>query len=301
MIDIRKLTDEIYWIEARLPQVVPSTFVVYFIRGPKGVVLDPGPASLVPQILEAMQSLGLKDLAYIMPTHIHVDHAGAIGKLAQLYPNAKVVIHPAGVKHVIDPSRLIESTKTVFGPDFEVGLGRILPVPESQIKIPQDGEIITIDGRELQIIHSPGHAPHHIAIFDRSVQGLFCGEALGLMGGGSQPRVLPAVAPPGFDQEVYLETMEKLRKLRPQLLFYAHGGVGWQPDELITLAAENTRLLGDLILKALKSGKNTEAIGSMVKEAARSHFGIELSDMDVAMTVGGYGTYFNKISKKGTN
>jgi glyoxylase-like metal-dependent hydrolase (beta-lactamase superfamily II) len=294
MIDIKKLIDEIYQFETLLPQVVPSLFAVYLIKESQGVVIDPGPAILVPQIQEAMVKLGIKDLSYIIPTHIHVDHAGAIGKLAQLYPEAKVMVHPSGVKHAIDPSRLIESTKTVFGPDFETVLGPILPVPESQLKAVGDGEVIKVGSRELQFFHAPGHAPHQIAILDRSVSGLFSGEALGLQGQGSKPLALPAVAPPAFDQEVYLETMEKLRKLKPKMIFYSHGGMAKEPDKLISIAEENTRLVGDLVLKALKDGEADETIRRKLREAAKNRFGIELSGMDLEMIVGGYTMYYKK-------
>jgi glyoxylase-like metal-dependent hydrolase (beta-lactamase superfamily II) len=298
MIKVRQLIDEIYQFETLLPQGVPSLFTVYLIKESPGVVIDPGPAILVPQIKEAMVKLGIKNLSYIIPTHVHVDHAGAIGKLAQLYPKAKVIVHPSGMKHAIDPSRLIKSTKTVFGPDFETVLGPILPVPESQLKAVDDGEVIKVGSRELQFFHAPGHAPHQIAILDRSVNGLFSGEALGLPGQGSDPLALPAVAPPAFDQEVYLETMEKLRKLKPKLIFYSHGGVGKEPDKLISIAEENTRLVGDLVLKALKDGEADEVVCRKIKQAAKDRFGIELNDMDLQMIVGGYTMYYRK---KGLN
>jgi len=294
MPDLKEVADKIYRFETGL-SVMTSLFTVYLIKESQGVVIEPGPAALVPRIQEAMKRLGMKDLAYIMPTHIHVDHAGGAGKLAQLFPTAKVLVHPAGVKHVVNPSRLIESTKTVFGEDFEAGFGAILPVPESQIKAVEDGEIIKVGKRELQVIYAPGHAPHHIAIFDRSVKGIFCGEALGLPGGEGNRTLLPAVAPPSFDQEIYLETMEKLRKLNARILFYAHGGVvGHDADKLITQAEENTRILGDIILKALKDGGTNEDVTRRVKERVNSRFSMDLTEMDLALTVGGYEVYYKK-------
>ncbi len=294
MLDVKEVADRIYRFETGL-SVMTSLFTVYLIKESQGVVIEPGPAALVPRIQEAMKKLGMKDLAYIMPTHIHVDHAGGAGKLAQLFPTAKVVVHPAGVKHVVNPSRLIESTRTVFGEDFEAGFGPILPVPESQIKAVEDGEIIRVDGRELQIIYAPGHAPHHIAIFDRSVKGIFCGEALGIPGGEGNRVLLPAVAPPSFDQETYLETMEKLRKLNARILFYAHGGVvGHDADKLITQAEENTRILGDIILQALRDGGTTEDVTRRIKEYAARRFAMTLTDMDLALTIGGYEVYYKK-------
>ena len=294
MVELKKVADKIYRFETML-SVMTSPFTVYLIKESQGVVIDPGPAALVPQIQEAMKKLGMKNLAYIIPTHIHVDHAGGAGKLAQLYPGAKVLVHPAGLKHAVDPSKLIESTRKVFGEDFEIGFGPILPVPESQIKSVEDGEIITVGNRDLQIIYAPGHAPHHIAIFDRSVKGIFCGEALGLPGGKDKQIPLPAVAPPSFDQETYIQTMEKLRKLNARVLFYSHGGVvGYDVDRLITQAEENTRILGDIILKALKEGGTNEDVTRRIKEYASRRFDMDLTDMDLALTIGGYEVYYRK-------
>ena len=294
MVELKEVADKIYRFETGLP-VMTSPFTVYLIKESQGVVIEPGPGVLVPRIQEAMKKLGMKDLAYIIPTHIHVDHAGGAGKLAQLYPEAKVLVHPAGLKHVVDPSKLIQSTKTVFGEDFEAGFGPILPVPESQIKVPQDGEVIKVGSRELQIIYAPGHAPHHMVIFDRSVKGIFCGEALGLPGGEGNRILLPAVAPPSFDQETYIQTMEKLRKLNARVLFYSHGGVvGHDADRLIKQAEEFTRITGEIILKALKEGGTNEEINRRVKERVNSRFGMDLTEMDLALTIGGYEVYYKK-------
>ena len=294
MVDVKEVADGIYRFETML-SVMTSPFTVYLIEESEGVVIEPGPGALAARIQEAMKQLGMKDLAYIIPTHIHVDHAGGAGKLAQLFPKAKVLVHPAGVKHVVNPARLIESTKTVFGADFEAGFGPILPVPESQIKAVEDGEIIKVGTRELQIIYAPGHAPHHMVIFDRSVKGIFCGEALGLPGGEDHRILLPAVAPPSFDQEIYIETMEKLRLLGARILFYSHGGVvGHDADRLITQAEEFTRITGEIVLKALKEGGTNEEINRRVKERVNSRFDMDLIEMDLALTVGGYEVYYKK-------
>jgi len=294
MVDVKEVADGIYRFETML-SVMTSPFTVYLIKESEGVVIEPGPGALAARIQEAMKQLGMKDLAYIIPTHIHVDHAGGAGKLAQLFSKAKVLVHPAGVKHVVNPARLIESTKTVFGADFEAGFGPILPVPESQIKAVEDGEIIKVGTRELQIIYAPGHAPHHMVIFDRSVKGIFCGEALGLPGGEDHRILLPAVAPPSFDQEIYIETMEKLRLLGARILFYSHGGVvGHDADRLITQAEEFTRITGEIILQALKEGGTNGEINLRVKERVNSRFGMDLTDMDLALTIGGYEVYYKK-------
>jgi len=291
--NIEEVAEKTYRLEVLIPKV-DSIFTVYFIREAKGVVIEPGPTLAIPSIQEAMKQLGMKEPAYIIPTHIHIDHAGAIGSLARLFPHAKVVLHPRGVKHAVNPSRLIESTKMSFGDDFEIRYGPILPIPQSQVKIPEDGETISIDGNELQIIYTPGHAPHHIAILDRKTRGLFCGEALGVPAPGAESSPLPAAAPPSFDVEVYLKTMERLRELNPRILFYSHDGVGRKPEELIFRAAENTKLFSDLILKALREGETAEAIEHRLREYISSHMGINVEKVDTWMTVEGFTFYFKK-------
>jgi len=293
MINMEEVAEKTYRLEVPIPKV-DAIFAVYFICETKGVVVEPGPTATIPSIQEAMKQLGMKELAYIMPTHIHIDHAGAIGSLSQLFPHAKVVLHPLGAKHAVNPSRLIESTKMAFGDDFEDFYGLILPVSESQVETPSDGETIAIDGRELQLIYTPGHAPHHIAIFDRKTRGLFCGEALGLPKQGAELSPLPAAAPPSFDIEVYLKTMERIRQLRPRILFYSHDGIGRKPKELIPTAIENTKIFGDIILKALREGETTEAIDYRIRDYISSHLGINVEGMDMGMTVRGFIFYFKK-------
>jgi len=282
--NIEEVAENTYRIEVLIPKI-DTLFAVYFIHDAKGVLLEPGPTSTIPSIQQAMKQLGMKDLAYIIPTHIHMDHAGAIGSLAQLFPHAKVVLHPRGAKHVIDPSRLIESTRMAFGNDFEDRYGPILPVPESQVETPGDGEKISIDERELEIVHSPGHAPHHLAIFDHKTKGLFSGEALGLVLPEARLSPLPAAAPPSFDMEEYLESMEKLRAFHPRIIFYSHDGAGKNPEQLISKAAENTKIVGDMILKTLREGHGNEAVRSRLQEA------IGIVD---EMTLMGFVLYFEK-------
>ncbi|MEJ2723423.1 MAG: MBL fold metallo-hydrolase, partial [Deltaproteobacteria bacterium] len=198
---------------------------------------------------------------------IHMDHAGALGTLAQLFPRAKVLLHPRGAKHVIDPSRLVESTRMAFGDDFEDLYGPILPVSDSQVQTPEDGEKIPLNGRELQIVYSPGHAPHHLAVFDYKTKGIFSGEALGLPLPEAKLSPLPAAAPPSFDMEEYLESMAKLKRLHPRIIFYSHDGVGKNPDQLISQAEENTKIVGHIILNTLREGHDTKSVRSRLQES----------------------------------
>jgi len=290
--NIEEVAEKTYRLEVFIPKTNWLT-AVYFIDEGQGVMIEPGPATAIPSIQEAMEELGMKELAYIIPTHIHLDHAGAIGGLACLFPQAKVVLHPLAVKHAVDPSSWIKSTKMSFGDDFEADYGAITPVPRSQVKVAAAGEIIPVNDREFLIIYAPGHAPHQIVIFDQKTRGLFCGEALGLLLPGLESSPIPAAAPPAFNLEVYLKTMEMLRKLNPRILFYSHSGLGREIDPLISSAAENTRVYADIILEALRQGVSIEAIIRRIREYIYCNLGVFMKEVDQP-TLEGYISYFKK-------
>jgi glyoxylase-like metal-dependent hydrolase (beta-lactamase superfamily II) len=292
MPQVDEVAEGTYRIETRISGF-HILFTIYFIKDNGGALIEPGPAALVPTIQAVIKNLKIDHLEYIIPTHIHLDHAGALGELAQLFPEAKVVVNPEGARHVINPSRLIQSTRMAFGEDFEAVFGAILPVPKPQTKISDDGERLPLGSRELVIIHTPGHAPHHVVVFDTKTKGLFCGEALGLIyTPGSPP--LPAVTAPSFDAEAYLANMERLKTLKPLLLFYSHGGIGKEPDNLITSAINNTRVIGGAILDALRAQQTEETIIRNIGDYIWNRFKVRLEQWDLVSNVKGYIYYFKK-------
>ncbi|UCB43087.1 MAG: MBL fold metallo-hydrolase [Dehalococcoidales bacterium] len=293
MTKIEEVAEATYRLETILPRAL-YTFSAYLIRETEGVLIEPGPASMVPSIQEGMEQLGIQSLSYIIPTHIHLDHGGGAGRLAELFPHARVVLHPRGARHVASPSRLIEGTKMAYGDDFELTYGPILPVPEPQIKVPADGETISINGRELIIVYAPGHALHHIAVYDSKTGGLFCGEALGLPISGDEYAALPSVSEQDFYLDLYLATIQKLERLKPRMLFYSHTGGVREPAELISSLKKSTLVLDDAILAGLKNGESTESIERRVKESLSSQLGVETENMSMETTILGYTTYYRK-------
>jgi len=291
--NIKEVAEKTYRIQVQIPNAF-QTFTVHFIHRSKGVLIDPGPSSAIPAIQEAMRVLGMKDLAYIIPTHVHVDHAGAVGNLAQLFADARVVLHPLGKDHLVNPSSLITSTKMSYGEDFEKCLGTVLTVHDSQIDIVRDGETVNIEGGELQIIYAPGHAPHHIAILDLHTKGLFCGEALGIRTKSAPSSLLPSAVPPSFDMDVYMDTIAKLGKLAPRIIFFAHDGVSTYSEELISRASKNTELLGNIILKALRENHTAESIENKIVNYGLTDLGVNMREMDTRMVVQGFSRYFKK-------
>jgi glyoxylase-like metal-dependent hydrolase (beta-lactamase superfamily II) len=223
-----------------------------------------------------------------------MDHAGGSGDLAGLFPEATVVLHPRAARHAIDPTRLITATKLSFGGDFEDTHGAIRPVPESQIKVVDDGETLDIGGRELQFFHAPGHATHQMAILDRKTGGLFCGEALGVPIPGEGDSVLPSVSIPELDVDQYLATIDKLRRLEPRMLFYSHEAGAREPRGIISQLAENTALLRDLVIEGLKNGDDLKTIERRAHDALAGRLGAGARAFGLAGIVLGYATYFRK-------
>jgi len=293
MEEIREVGDRIYqiqvWKEGR--SYVYSTYIIY---EEQAVLIDPGPAAILPAIEKAIKSIGLTSLDYIIPTHIHIDHGGGTGSLAELFSEARVILHEAGKKHLVDPTRLIKSTKMAFGDDYETFLGPILSVPEFRVIVPSDGDEINIGDRILRIIHAPGHAPHHIVVFDLKTEGLFCGEALGRRMPSAPFSPLPNAAAPAFDMEVYLETIEKLAKLNPKALYYAHDGVSHTPDALIAAIAENTKIYADVMLDILRDTEtNAEAL-SKIHDYVADRFDVDKGEADERIAVAGFRVYYKK-------
>jgi glyoxylase-like metal-dependent hydrolase (beta-lactamase superfamily II) len=294
MVETTELAEGIYRIKTPVSgvQFHPTAFVITNAE----TIIEPGPAASIPQIHRALKQLGINRLQYIIPTHIHMDHAGGTGTLAQLYPEAKVLVHPRGFKHAVDPSRLIDSVKMVWGEKFEENFGPIAAVLESQIKTVEDGEVIHAGDRDLQFIYTPGHAPHHIAIFDHKLKGLFCGEALGMPG-----YQLPTAAPMSFDLENYLLTIDKLQHsdLDIRMLIYSHGGIERDPGKCMSRASENARALRDIVLQALGQGMVRAEIGKVVGDYIKKH---QANDMKTnalwyETIATGYITYFEKKKK----
>jgi glyoxylase-like metal-dependent hydrolase (beta-lactamase superfamily II) len=190
-----------------------------------------------------------------------MDHAGGAGTITQKCPQLQVLVHERGARHLIDPSRLIKATRDAFGPGFEEAYGPILSLPERQVRVVNDGDIIQLGERELKIIYAPGHASHQMCIYDMKNKGIFSGEALGTPQIGN--RIVEPVA--GFDLDAAIETIDKLSQLDLLNVFCSHGGICREPGLLIDSVRMNTKTCGDIIFNAMKAGEGKEMIARRLK------------------------------------
>jgi glyoxylase-like metal-dependent hydrolase (beta-lactamase superfamily II) len=267
--------------------------IAYLLAGDRPVLIEPGSTANASRLLSRSAELGIKldDLTYVVPTHIHVDHGGGAGFLAQNLPTPSVVLHPRGATHMAEPAKLIQSTRLVFGDDFEKLFGPILPVPEGRMHIARDGEVLHMGNRDLTIVFAPGHASHHIAVFDSLTQGLFCGEALGIIPDGMPDFPLPAAVPP-FELDLYLDTIDRLARLHPRLLFYSHCGLGMDTGKLIQQVRENTIAFAEIVREGLEHEESDQQIWERLLHRIRQRFpGADLP-AEYQMTLSGYLSYF---------
>jgi glyoxylase-like metal-dependent hydrolase (beta-lactamase superfamily II) len=213
----------------------------FLVEGPRPALVETGARTSTETVRRHLRELGLgpDGLAWIVLTHVHLDHAGAVGDLAADFPSATVVVHEQGARHLVDPTRLVDSAARVYGGLLDSLYGRMLPVPQERILAAGDGLRIDLGGgRHLTMVESPGHAKHHQAVLDEDSGTLLVGDSVGVMLPG-QPSLRPAVPPPDFDLELSVGSLHKYVALRPQQVVLTHYGP--LPDAAAGLAeAEET-------------------------------------------------------------
>lgn len=217
----------------------------YAIKGEKIAIIETGSSLSAPYILAGLEKMGInkKQLEYIILTHIHLDHSGGVGYILPHFPNATVVVHPRGARHLIDPSRLIEGARAVYGDQLDNAFGQILPVPEDRILIRDEGDTLDLGaGRVLQFYDTPGHARHHFSIYDPVSDGIFTGDTVGVryvkqLTGLDFETIFPSTSPSEFDRTAAFDSIEKLEKLDAKRVYHSHFGV----TEPATYAFERTK------------------------------------------------------------
>jgi glyoxylase-like metal-dependent hydrolase (beta-lactamase superfamily II) len=249
----------------------------YLIEGTEPILVETGSQSSVPALLEALDHHGVNanDLAAVAVTHIHLDHAGGVGDVARAFPKATIHVHPKGARHLVDPSRLIDSAGQVYGPLLDSLYGRLEPTPSERIHVLDDGEPIPVSpNRSLITIDSPGHAKHHLALHDTESGILFAGDAVGvrLPDAGI---LRPATPPPDFDLDQALNSLQRFLERRPSGVALAHYGLVPDPLATLTEAQDILRRWADVADAAYRDGRD-------IAEALDEAFGAELKGTDPA-------------------
>lgn len=250
--------------------------------------VDTGTTHSVPYLLAALDELGIDRSAvdFVFLTHVHLDHAGGAGALMQALPNARAVLHPRGAPHLIDPEKLIAASIAVYGEAaYRQLYGELVPLPKERVLVTHDLERMSLAGRQLEFVHTPGHALHHQAIVDLQHAGIFTGDTFGLsyreMDTAKGAFIMPATPPTQFDPEQLLHSVDRLAAYAPQYLYLMHYG---RVADVPRLAQELKHQIYEFVRIALEhagAADRTSAIGSALRalwrDLARRH-GCDFTD-----------------------
>ena len=202
----------------------PGLTAAYLIRGRDATgLIDCGPASSLRRTLSALERLGVTALDWIVLTHIHLDHAGAAGAIAARFPAARIAVHPRGKRHLIDPARLWEGVRGVYGEATDRIWGRPDPIAEERVHAVEDGAAVDLGDRMLTAIATPGHARHHHAWLDSRTGDAFVGDAIGMQVGDSE-LWRATTPPPDFDLDLAQDSIARIRAAGPRRVWLGHFG-----------------------------------------------------------------------------
>lgn len=268
-------------------------------------VIDPGPASTADALLSALREAGFDpgNVTHLLLTHIHLDHAGAVGTLLPHMPRAKVYVYSKGAPHLIDPTKFLASATRIYGERMHDLWGDVLPVPEERVTIIYDGDVLKVANRRLEIHYAPGHASHHVIFYDVHSGELFAGDAAGVRLQGID-YVRPPTPPPDLDLEAWSHTIDKLKQLRPDVIYLAHFGPVHMPVKHLERLREKLFSWGDFVLGAMRDGKGENEIAEMLEKYANADLiriagndrSLKRYDLSASylMSVQGYMRYWRK-------
>ncbi len=270
---ITPLGSEVYEIDTQMAGYQGIT-AGYLILGDRPCLIEPGTSGSAPIVQEALTSLGVSagDLASVVVTHIHLDHAGGVGDIAALYPSAEVVVHEKGARHLASPERLMRSARMVFGDALDTLFGELKPTDAARITSVEDTGVVDLGGgRRLETYYSPGHARHHVGLLDSLTGDLYVGDAAGIYI-PETAEVRPATPPPDFDLETALASLGRFRELRPTRLLFAHYGPVTDVALTLDRSEEELRLWVETVQQAHDAGLDVDHAVAMVEERTAGRY-----------------------------
>lgn len=249
----------------------PEMIAAYLLEDEAGVaVVDPGPTSTIGTLRAKLEQRGvsIKDIHTILLTHIHIDHAGGTGVLVRENPSIRVFVHERGAPHLIDPSRLVQSARRLYGSEMDHMWGEILAAPAGNVHPLRGGEELTIGNRRLEVVYTPGHASHHVSYFDLSNGMAFVGDTGGIRL-SQHGYVLPPTPPPDIDLVCWRNSLKTISQRKPERILLTHFGPVKDADEHLLQLQQRLEEWSQLARSSLKSDDDdSERASSFVKHVA---------------------------------
>jgi glyoxylase-like metal-dependent hydrolase (beta-lactamase superfamily II) len=268
---ITDLGHDVYQIDTRMAGYHGIT-AGYLIRGDRPCLVETGTAPSAPVVQDALASLGVgpADLATVVVTHIHLDHAGGTGDIAQLFPATEIVVHELGARHLADPSRLMASARMVYRDELDELFGELAPKPGERIRtVERTGVVDLGGGRRLESHYSPGHAKHHVGLVDSVSGDLYVGDAAGIYIQETGD-IRPATPPPDFDLDVALASLRTFAALRPTRLLFSHFGPVTAVDEALERSADEITVWVEETRQTRRAGMDLDHVAERTRERYRA-------------------------------
>ena len=287
------------------------------VEAGRAAFIDCGTLHSVPRMLAALDAAGLAHDAVdlVIATHVHLDHAGGAGALLRELPSARLVVHPRGAQHLVDPAKLVASARQVYGDAlFEQAYGGLVPAPADRVVEAADGQVLELAGRPLLLAHTPGHALHHLCVWDARTRSWFTGDTFGIsyreFDVGGRPFAIPSTSPVQFDPAQLKQSVQRLLSMQPEACYVTHFGavrgdvrrVGLRLVEQVDAMVALARFLVDAPDRhaALK-----QALTRLYVDRARIH-GVaeperlvpELLDMDIELNAQGLFAWLERERKQ---
>jgi glyoxylase-like metal-dependent hydrolase (beta-lactamase superfamily II) len=277
--------------------------------------IDTGTNHALPRHLAALDALGLaRDaVAFVIPTHVHLDHAGGAGALMRELPAATLVIHPRGAKHMIDPTALYEGARAVYGDDeMARTYGTLVPVDASRVRVTHDGMDLALGTRRLHFIDTPGHALHHHCIWDERTRGWFTGDTFGVSyrdfdTADGAPWILPTTPPSQFEPVTLRASVERLLARAPRCVYLTHYGRVAdvrQPAQTLLAMIDETAAIGRALADVPQRHEALKReLGAAMAARLRAH-GHEATRermamlaIDVELNAQGVGVWLDRLAR----
>lgn len=278
---VTDLGRDVFQIDTRMAGY-PGITAGYLIRTERPCLVETGAGPSARLVRDALATLGVgpDDLATLVVTHIHLDHAGGTGDLAAMFPRAEVVVHERGARHLVDPARLMKSARLVYGDELDELFGELAPTPADRVRgVDETGSIDLGGGRRLDSYYSPGHARHHVGLLDTASGDLYVGDAAGIYVPETAD-IRPATPPPDFDLGAALASLRKFGSLRPVRLLFSHFGPVGGVDETLERSAEELRVWVQEVRRVHGRGHDLDHAAAMVRERTRQRYALFRPETD---------------------
>jgi glyoxylase-like metal-dependent hydrolase (beta-lactamase superfamily II) len=242
----------------------------YLLDANEPTLVETGPGTSVEPVTRALTHLGITatDLANVVVTHIHLDHAGGVGALSERFPRATIWVHERGAKHLADPARLVASATQAWGEkEMAEFFLPVQPVAAPRLRPLRDGDTIPMGDRALSVLDTPGHASHHVALVDDRTGAVFTGDALGIHV-PDLPVLRPATPPPDFDLDRYIASIERIRVASRSVLLFAHFGPLRDVDATCDLAIRRVRDWARVVEDGMGETDDADELASRLEAVA---------------------------------